>query len=115
MAHAQFVDIPPLEDIYTFFTAATGCPFMMEAEWTRWLPIDPDDVLCFVSYVRPCHQRIMLETANGDRDPCAFLRQLLRPYGYCIVLYRKRWLLKELKEESKTVVKKEGATVNWAG
>jgi hypothetical protein len=56
-----------------------------------------------------------METADGVRDPCAFLRQLLRPYGFLIEFYRGRWTLKENKEVAKTVSKKEGTTVTWAG
>jgi len=56
-----------------------------------------------------------METANGDRNACAFLRQLLRPYGFGIEYYRNVWKVKELKGELKTVEKKEGKTVEWSG
>ena len=115
MTFSQFVEIPPLEDVNSFFTAATGCPFKLDVQWSKWLQLDPDDVLCFVPYIRKCHQKIIIETLNKLRDPCALLRQLLRPYGYCIDFYRKKYTLVEIKEDLKTVGKKEGATVTWSG
>lgn len=115
MSHAQFVVIPPLEEIHTFVTAATGGPCIVDATWRKWLPLDPDCVFAFLPYIRPCHQKLLMETADGVRDPCAFLRQLLRPYGFLIEFYRGRWTLKENKEVAKTVSKKEGTTVTWAG
>lgn len=115
MAHAQFVMVPPIGEVHSFFTAATGCLFHVEVSWQRWLPLDPDSVLSFMAYIRPCHQKLLMETANGDRNACAFLRQLLRPYGFGIEYYRNVWKVKELKGESKTVEKKEGTTVEWGG
>jgi hypothetical protein len=56
-----------------------------------------------------------METANGERNACAFLRQLLRPYGFGIEFYQNVWKVKELKDASKTVGKKEGTTVEWGG
>jgi len=115
MSHAQFIDLPPLEEINNFFTAATGCPCKVDVTWTKWLPLDPDDIFYFVSYIRPCHQKLLMETADGVRDPCAFLRQLLRPYGFRIEFYRNKWTLIDNKVESKTVGKKEGGIITWAG
>ena len=115
MAHAQFVATPPLEDVEYLFTAATGCALHVEVTWSQWKPIDPDNVFCFLSYIRPCHQKILMETANLLRNPCALLRQLLRPHGFGIEFYRNKWTLKELKEELKTVSKKEGTTIEWDG
>jgi len=115
MAHAQFVVTPPLEDVNSLFTAATGCPLHVEVTWLHWIPVSPDSVLCFVPYIRPCHQKILMETANNQRNPCAFLRQLLRPHGFVIEYYRNKWTLKELKEELKTVSKKDGAVIEWSG
>ena len=115
MAYVQFKAIPPLEDIKELFKAATGCAFQVEMSWARWTPLDPDDVFCFQPYIRPCHVTILLETANGIRNACALLRQLLRPHGYGIVRHQGKelWSLHELKENAKLVGKKAGAVIHW--
>ena len=115
MSHAQFVVTPPVGEVHSLFTAATGCPFHVEVSWSQWKPLDPDSVFCFIPYIRPCHQKILMETGNSSRNPCAFLRQLLRPHGFGIEYYRNKWTLKELKADSKTVGKKEGTVVEWGG
>ena len=114
-AHVQFAVIPPLDDIKEFFTAATDRAFIIETTWAAWLDVDVDDILCFQPYIRPSHQQILRETAQGVRNACSLLRQLLRPYGYCITYYRTQWKLEEIKNESKTVGKKEGIIVKWSG
>ena len=115
MSHAQFVSVPPIEEVHTFFTAATGCMCTVDASWSKWLPLDPDDIFVFLPYVRQCHQKLLMETADGSRDPCAFMRQLLRPHGLLIEFYRNKWTLIENKEAVKTVMKKEGRIVSWSG
>lgn len=112
--HAQFVEVPPLEHIKEFFKVATGIVFKLGDSWKSWPTLDPDDVLVFMPYIRPCHQKLLMETANG-KNPCAFLRQLLRPYKYTILLHKNTFSLQEIKEELKTVGKKDGATVTWMG
>ena len=114
MHNTQFKEIPPLEDVKAFFTALTGLSFHESASWINWTPVDPDDIYVFQPYVRKCHQKILVDTANGiQKNPCAFLRQLLRPHGFGIVYTKKRYTICELKEEVKTVGKKNGATVVW--
>ena len=114
--HAQFSEIPPLDEVKTLFTTATGCNFILEVEWKSWLDIDPDDLFEFMPYIRPCHQKLLMDTANGEqKSPCAFLRQLLRPHGYTIHHGRINYSLQEIKEGSKTVDKKVGKTVTWMG
>jgi len=113
-SHAQFTTIPPLEMVQQFFKNVTGIPFKLDAMWTSWLAVEPDDVFEFISYVRPCHHKLLMETADRVQpNPCSFLRQLLRPHGFAIRLSKKRYIVEELKEESKTVGKKAGATVVW--
>jgi len=113
MMFAQFKEVPPLEDVKELFTAATGCSFQDDVSWKQWLTVDVDLILCIQAYIRPSHQKILNETAQGDRNACALLRQLLRPHGYCINHCQKIWSLIPIKEESKTVGKKEGGTVVW--
>jgi len=114
-SYVQFAAIPPLDYIKEFFTSATDRVFILETTWTAWLDVDIDDILCFQPYIRPSHQQILRETAEGSRNACSLLRQLLRPYGLCITHYRAQWKLEEIKEVVKTVGKKEGTTVKWSG
>jgi hypothetical protein len=113
MSFAQFRDLPPLHDIHEFFMMATGSKFQPEVTWSSWQHVDVDDILCFQPYIRPSHQKIILETAAGERNPCALLRQLIRPYGFCIETHRTFWVLKEMKMDVAPVTKKAGTTVDW--
>jgi hypothetical protein len=115
MSYAQFREIPPLDDIKELFTSATGVPFYDEVSWSSWNPVDTDIILSLRPYFRPSHQKILLETAQGRRPSCTLLRQLLRPYGYCIILYQKVWTMIAERDDTKTVGKKEGATIVWSG
>jgi len=115
MHNTQFKEIPPLEDVKEFFTVLTGLQsFHIDATWLKWNPVNPDDIYIFRPYIRKCHQKILLDTANGiQKNPCALLRQLLRPHGFGIKYMKKRYTICEIKEEVKTVGKKRGATVVW--
>ena len=111
---AQFVRLPPLDMIKELFTLATGLIFREDASWVIWQTVDPSDLYIFRPYIRKCHQQLLIETANGvQKNVCSFLRQLLRPYNFSIKLIKKTYHICELKEESKTVGKKEGVTVVW--
>jgi hypothetical protein len=114
MHNTQFKEIPPLDDVKDFFAAVTGISFHDSATWVKWKPVDPDDIYVFRPYIRKCHQKILMDTANGiQKNPCAFLRQLLRPHGYCIEYAKKQYTVCEYKEEVKTVGKKKGGMVVW--
>lgn len=115
MSFAQFRELPPLCDIHELFMMATGNPFQPETTWSDWKTMDADDILCFQPYIRPSHQKILVETASGVRNPCALLRQLIRPYGFCIETHKTYWVLKEMKLGSTAVNKKVGTTVEWHG
>jgi len=115
MSFAQFRELPPLCDVCELFVMATGNLFQPEITWSEWKTVDTDDILCFQPYIRPSHQKIILETASGLRNPCALLRQLIRPYGFCIETHKTFWVLKEMKLDSAPVTKKVGATVEWNG
>jgi len=113
MAFAQFRELPELSDICELFVMTTGNSFQPETTWSEWKTVDVDDILCFQPYIRPSHQKIIMETASGIRNPCALLRQLIRPYGFCIETHKTHWVLKEMKFDSAAVTKKAGTTVEW--
>ena len=114
MQHAQFNILPPLADIQELFVTAIGLPFQTNVSWTQWLPVDIDDILIFKPYIRPCHQKLLMDTINGvQKNACSFLRQLLRPYGFSIVKKKDFYTLVETKENTKLVGKKSGVTVVW--
>jgi hypothetical protein len=110
MRFAHFVTIPPLEDVKGLFTATTSRPFGIGVSWTTWGTLDPDHILEFQPYIRPCHQRILMETVNDAQSPCAFLRQLLKPHGFNIINRKGEYTLDVLKGKTH-VNKKEGITV----
>ena len=98
MRLTQFKQIPPLEDIQDLFRSVSGVKFFLESSWFSWISVDPDEFLQFLPYIRTCHQQILMETVNGvQKNPCSFLRQLLRPYGLTIVytLYSNTYTLRK--------------------
>jgi hypothetical protein len=114
MQHAQFISLPPLNDIQDLFTRATGLPFQTNVSWSLWLPVDIDDILIFRPYIRPCHQKLLMDTINSvQKNACSLLRQLLRPYGFSIIKKKTFYTLVETKENVKGVGKKSGTTVVW--
>jgi len=114
---SQFVEVPPLDMVKELFQITTGLQFRLDVSWTSWKPLDPADLYVFRPYIRKCHQKILMETANGVHpDVCSFLRQLLRPHGFCIKLNKITYVVCEKKEEeAHTVGKRAGATVVWEG
>ena len=87
MRNTQFKTIPPLDDIQKMFCCVTGVKFFVESTWYTFVETsDPDIFLQFMPYIRPSHQKILLDTANGkQKNPCSLLRQLLRPHGFTIL------------------------------
>jgi len=112
---AQFVTIPPLDMVKELFITLTGLPFSEGVSWTVWQTVDPSDLYMFQPYIRKCHQQLLMETANGvQKNACSFLRQILRPHSFSIKLKKNRmYYLCEIKEDIKTVGKKDGKTVIW--
>ena len=114
MQHAQFISLPPLVDIQELFVKAAGLPFQTNVSWSLWLPVDIDEILIFRPYIRPCHQKLLMDTVNGiQKNACSLLRQLLRPYGFSIIKKKKFYTLVEIKEIVKGVSKKTGTTLQW--
>ncbi len=115
MQHAQFVDLPPLDDIKELFKKTTNLPFQLNVSWTIWIPADIDDLLVFKPYIRPCHQKLLMDTLYGEqKNACSFLRQLLRPYGYTITKRKNFYTLAEIKEITGVVGKKAGKIISWS-
>ena len=87
MKYTQFKQIPPLALIQALFTECTGMAFLAGVSWIEWKkPSDPFLYLDFEPYIRKCHQKILKDTVDEKQNPCAFLRQLLRPHGFTIEL-----------------------------
>ena len=100
---AQFSELPPLDKINIFVKEVTGSSCEVDAMWTSWLPGDSAVVdSCLSSFrqcYRPCHLKILNETENGlHSNPCALIRQLLRPHGLTVQFRNKTWkIIRKLK------------------
>ena len=93
---SQFVIIPPLGKIEILFEKVTGCRFVKEAAWNVWNPVVATDYEWLYEYIRPSHQKLLIETIDGTQDtPCSLLRQLLRPHDFRIERTSYGWILKE--------------------
>jgi hypothetical protein len=113
MHSTQFSELPPISDIGELFLKVTGVKLTLYTTWRTWILVDPEEYFIFQPYIRPCHQRILVETINGVQpNPCAFLRQLLRPYGLHIVKRNNQYKVCELSEQ--TVGKKPGTLLSWS-
>jgi len=113
MHNTQFSELPPISDINDLFLKATGVKLTLYTTWSSWNPVDPEEYFIFQPYIRPCHQRILVETINGVQpNPCAFLRQLLRPYGLHIVKRNNQYKVCVVSEH--TVGKKPGTLLSWS-
>ena len=111
--HSQFTEVPPLNDIQELFMKASGLKLSLYTTWLVWKPLDPEDYFVFQPYIRPCHQRILMETINGQQpNPCSFLRQLLRPYG--LLIQKSNSQYKIVEHTNPTVGKKAGLTIVWS-
>jgi hypothetical protein len=51
-----------------------------------------------------------METVNGAQNPCAFLRQIMKPHGFNIIARKGTYTIDLLKGKTH-VNKKEGITV----
>jgi hypothetical protein len=110
---AQFSVIPSRHRVEEVFSQATGLKLVEGAIWTQWHDICGSDLSTLKSYIRPCHQRILMETMAGQQStPCALLRQLLRPHGWRIHSKRGHFIL-EKEQEGKGVVLRAGKTLIW--
>jgi hypothetical protein len=100
---AQFSEPPPLDTIGIFIKEVTGCICEIDATWSSWSPGNPeviDECLSsFRKHYRPCHLKILDETEAGmHSNPCALIRQLLRPHGLTVQFRNKTWkIIRKLK------------------
>ena len=69
---SQFVIIPPLERLVLLFEKSTGCRFIKEVVWKSWNPVVATEYEWLYEYIRPSHQKLLIETINGIQDtPCS--------------------------------------------
>jgi hypothetical protein len=100
---AQFSELPPLDTISIFIKEVTGCSCEVDASWSSWLTGDSAVVDSCLSIIRqcyrPCHLKILDETEAGmHSNPCALIRQLLRPHGLTVQFRNKTWkIIRKLK------------------
>lgn len=115
MKFTQFKEIPPLKDIQDLFMELTGIGLVVGGSWRTWRPVDPYRLLEFEPYIRKCHQKILAETVDGIQpNPCSFLRQLVRPYGFLIdfnidtQLYTVKAVVEKKKEPITSLTYRDG-------
>ena len=112
---AQFSMQPDLAVVSIFIKEVTGCLCESDSSWSAWLPGDPniiDECLQKIrSWYRPCHLKILNETEGGlHSNPCALIRQLLRPHGLTILFRNKTW---KIVKSNKGVSLNDAHIVNW--
>jgi hypothetical protein len=92
---AQFSVVPPLKEIAILFKAVTGLDCDVDVTWSSWSVTDLVEILEDLRpYYRPCHTKILDETASGlYKGPSRLLRQLLRPHGLNIQARNGSWKL----------------------
>ena len=112
--HAQFIIIPSLHRVSACFTEATGKPLTPNCSWNTWNTISKESYDEIATYVRPCHSNILDSTRDGlYPNPCALLRQLLRPHGLRIDYRNKVWTLRDADFQEKGIRTRSGCVVVW--
>ena len=113
---AQFVVLPPLSRIESLFIKITNCKFVEEAVWKTWKSQPEEEYAWLYEYIRPSHQKLLIETIIGTQpNPCSLLRQLLRPYNYRIERMAYGWILKYgQKSTSPTPVSVRTGVMVWS-
>jgi hypothetical protein len=113
-AKAQFIQTPPLERVKQFFILVTGQPFEPLVTWSTWAPIDPKQMQWMTVYIRPCHQKVLQDVISGTApNPCALLRQLLRPYDYYVDASKGSWTLRLGKPQKGVRVEEKEEIIQW--
>jgi hypothetical protein len=109
---AQFTKIPPLETIAIFFKEVTGLDLAQDVIWTAWIP-SSDSLETLRGFYRPCHLKILNDTEAGlHLNPCALLRQLLRPHGLTISYRNKTW--KIIRSTTTILIEDVPMQVDWS-
>jgi hypothetical protein len=111
---AQFTKIPPLETIAIFFKEVTGLDLAQDVAWTSWVSSDTSGSLeVLKGFYRPCHLKILNDTEAGlHMNPCALLRQLLRPHNLNIEYRNKTW--KIIRSTTTILVEDVLTQVDWS-
>jgi hypothetical protein len=111
---AQFGEVPPIECVSALFAKATGKKLSTDVAWTLWQSLDSTDMEWLFGYIRPCHQKLLIETISGkQKTPLSLLRQLLRPHNLRIQTETVGWSVQPQKTRTKTVGIMPGVTVIW--
>jgi hypothetical protein len=114
---AQFVVVPAIDRIRRLFELATGAKFTNDACWKSWTPIQTAEYEWLYDFIRPCHQKLLIETVEGvQENPCSLIRQLLRPHEYRIERTPYGWVLKEGRkamESGQTISVRKGI-MTWS-
>jgi hypothetical protein len=112
---AQFIVIPPLAKVSSYFREATGRPVTPSVTWSTWNKLSHESYTEIASYIRPCHSNILDSTRDGLYDtPCALMRQLLRPHGMRIDYRNNVWTLREIEEgHEKGIRTRSGCLIVW--
>lgn len=109
---AQFTKIPPLETIAIFFKEVTGLDLAQDVAWTKW-NAGTETLDTLRGFYRPCHLKILNDTEAGlHLNPCALLRQLLRPHNLNIEYRNKTW--KIIRSTTTILVEDVLTQVDWS-
>jgi hypothetical protein len=115
--HAQFSVIPSGSKVASFFLLLTGQSMVPGAIWYSWNNVDNAAFELFRDYIRPSHHALLNAVISGDAaNPCAFLRQLLRPHKFNIHASDGHWTLCTINSNRPPKVvqhKKTDVTVEW--
>ncbi len=111
---AQFSVIPDMEKISIFVKEVTGKLCEVDTTWTEWSTGNPDTIQACLTFFRtcyrPCHLKLLNELEEGNHsNPCALIRQLLRPHGLTVQYRNKVWkIIRKFKggmiDDTETVV-----------
>lgn len=115
--HAQFSVIPSGSKVASFFLLLTGQSMVPGAIWYSWNNVDNAAFELFRDYIRPSHHALLNAVISGDAaNPCAFLRQLLRPHKFNIHASDGKWTLCTISSNRPPKVvqhRKTDVTVEW--
>jgi len=110
MPYAQFMAIPPLELVSAIFVWYTACCLEAGAHWSVFKEGIPPELHLIKSYIRPSHNKLLKDCEAGE-VPLAFLRQILRPHGFCIKTVSHGW---RVDTDTTSPVKiRKGTEIMW--
>jgi hypothetical protein len=110
MVYAQFVAIPPLAIVAEIFVFYTGCRLELGAHWISFNKGIAPGLAVIHPFIRPSHNRLLSACESGE-CPLAFLRQILRPFGFSI---KKQTHGFRVENDTSSPVKiRAGSEINW--